>query len=228
VGAWGGALDEVPFHLFGVKEKDHVPMLVSAHGALERASAPKQRELKTGQMVNARCPGAAGNHRECCHSVDDHKNNRHQPVSLEETWATHWWPDRAFVFLLAVTEANAKMASENLLGRAKVGMLEFQKQLAHELIHDEHFEAESSREQQRESPRHKGRTMQHEKVVVPVHQKFRRSELAPSGTKCNQTKCAGCKKRVRMHCKCSPGITRCDECHTDHVVVEENRAEGRP
>jgi hypothetical protein len=118
------------------------------------------------------------------------------------------------------------MANENLLGRAKVGMLEFRKQLAHELIHSEHFEAESSGEKQCESPRHKGRTMQHEKLSVPVGQKLRGSELVPSKTKHNQTKCAGCKKRVRTHCKCSPGATRCDECCTSHVAVEENRVAG--
>jgi hypothetical protein len=106
-------------------------------------------------------------------------------------------------------------------------MLEFWKQLAHELIHNEHFEAESSGEQQRESPHHEGRTMQHENLSVPVGQKLRGSELVPSETKCNQTKCIGCKKRVRTCCKRSPGRTRRDECHTDHVVTEENHVEGQ-
>jgi hypothetical protein len=119
------------------------------------------------------------------------------------------------------------MASENLLGRSKVGMLEFRKQLAHELIHNEHFEAESSGEKQRESPRHKGHAVQREKAAAPALRKFRGSELAPSETKRNQTKCTSCKKRVRTHCKCSPGTTRCGECHTDHVAVEESGAEGQ-
>jgi hypothetical protein len=113
------------------------------------------------------------------------------------------------------------MANENLLGRAKVGMLEFRKQLAHELIHNEHFELETNgwRGDSRGA-------MQREKMVMPVHQKFRGSKLVPSETKHNQTKCTGCKKRVRTHCKRSPGVTRCDECCTSHVVVEENRVAG--
>jgi hypothetical protein len=41
-GAWGGALDEVPFCLFGMKEPDCVMMLMSACGALERASTPNR------------------------------------------------------------------------------------------------------------------------------------------------------------------------------------------
>jgi hypothetical protein len=82
---WGGALDEVPFCLFGVKEPDCVVMLMSAHGALERASAPKQRQLEMGQSVTISCPEAVDNHCKCHHAVNDHNNNRHQPISLEET-----------------------------------------------------------------------------------------------------------------------------------------------
>jgi hypothetical protein len=208
-------------------------LLMSACGTTERASAPKQRQLEMGQPTHAHHPEAADNRCKCRHCVNNHNSNRHQPISLEETWATHWWPDRAFAFLLAVTKVSAKMANENLLasenplGCTKMGMVEFRKQVAHELIHNEHFEAECSGEQQRESPRHKGRTTQREMRWVPVGQKLCGSELAPSETKRNQTKCIGCKKRVRTHCKCSPGTTRCDECHTDRVVVEENRVEGR-
>jgi hypothetical protein len=160
-----------------------------------------------GQSVAISCPEAVNNHCKCRRTVDNRDNNRHQPTSFEETWATQWWPGRAFAFLLAATEVNAKVVNENLLGRAKVGLLAFRKQLARVLTRSGCFELETSGEQQRESPRQKGRTMQHEKVVMPVCQKLRRSELAPSETKRNQAKRAGCKKRVRTCCKCSPGMT---------------------
>jgi hypothetical protein len=43
------------------------------------------------------------------------------------------------------------MVNENLLCRAKVEMLQFREQLAHEFIHDQCFEEESHEEQQREA-----------------------------------------------------------------------------
>ena len=43
-------------------------------------------------------------------AVDDHNATRHSPISLEVEWATKWWPNRVFAFLLSVTEVNAMLA----------------------------------------------------------------------------------------------------------------------
>jgi hypothetical protein len=86
------------------------------------------------------------------------------------------------------------MANENLLGRTKVGVLQLRKQLAHELIHNECFEEESNGEQQRESLWHERKTVQHEKLVMPVQQKFCGTKLIPCKTKHTQISALAARK----------------------------------
>ena len=42
------------------------------------------------------------------HHIDDHNNNQHAPISIEEVLVTKDWNDRVHVFLIAVMEVNAK------------------------------------------------------------------------------------------------------------------------
>jgi hypothetical protein len=45
------------------------------------------------------------------HAVDDHNNNRHSDISIEETWTTHRWENRVFAFILvAISEVNIWLA----------------------------------------------------------------------------------------------------------------------
>jgi hypothetical protein len=44
------------------------------------------------------------------HAVEDHNATRHSSFSFEMEWATKWWPNRIFPFLLSVTEVNAMLA----------------------------------------------------------------------------------------------------------------------
>ena len=41
------------------------------------------------------------------HQVDDNNNRRHAHISIENTWATKYSPDRCFTWYLAVSEVNA-------------------------------------------------------------------------------------------------------------------------
>ena len=47
------------------------------------------------------------NHFKFRHQVDDNNNNRHSPISLEESINTKDWKIRVFTFILAVVEVNS-------------------------------------------------------------------------------------------------------------------------
>jgi hypothetical protein len=45
------------------------------------------------------------------HTVNDQNATIHSPISLAMMeWATKWWPNRVFAFLLSVTEVKAMLA----------------------------------------------------------------------------------------------------------------------
>jgi hypothetical protein len=49
-------------------------------------------------------------HNQAKHGVDDVNNCRHDPIALEEIWATKWWPNPQITFLLSVAEVNTVQA----------------------------------------------------------------------------------------------------------------------
>ena len=65
-----------------------------------------------------------GNHFNYIYQVDDSKNRRNSPISVERTWATKYWTDRCHDHLLALTEFN-----ENYLGGYLVDRLDVDPQL---------------------------------------------------------------------------------------------------
>ena len=85
------------------------------------------------------------NHFKYRHAVDDHNNRWQSPISLEETWATKWWPRWVHAFLLGVTEVNCTLADNYLYGNDDNGQLQFRKEMAKELIHNRYLEQEESR-----------------------------------------------------------------------------------
>jgi hypothetical protein len=94
-------MDNVQFNVFAMKELDYVMSLMSTYGTLE--------EIDDGGTIrkNFKYTEIIYNHFLYRHAVDDHNNKRHEPISLEVTWATQWWPNRVFAFFLAITEVNA-------------------------------------------------------------------------------------------------------------------------
>ena len=85
------------------------------------------------------------NHFKYRHAVDDHNNRRQSPISLEETWATKWWPHRVHAFLLGVTEVNCALADDYFYGNDDKSQLQVRKEMAKELIHNRYLEQEESR-----------------------------------------------------------------------------------
>ena len=67
-------------------------------------------------------------------NLNHHNNKRHSPISLEVVWATKYWPNHVFSFLLGVTEVNVNLATTYFCGQNQKGQIEFQKLLAKTLI----------------------------------------------------------------------------------------------
>ena len=87
-------------------------------------------------------PEVVGNHFLYQHSVDDHNNKQHSPISLEVVWGTKYWPNHVFAFLLAVTKVNVNLAAQYFGGIKQIGQIEFRKLLAKTLIFNSYYDDE--------------------------------------------------------------------------------------
>jgi hypothetical protein len=58
---------------------------------------------------------------------------------LEVVWATKWWPNRVFAFLLAITEVKCQLAMRHFYGAEYKSTLEFRKSFAEALIKNSHL-----------------------------------------------------------------------------------------
>ena len=60
-------------------------------------------------------------------------------MSLEVVWATKYWPNQVFSFLLSVTEVNINLAATYFCGQEQMGQINFHKKLAKTLIFNTHY-----------------------------------------------------------------------------------------
>jgi Transposase IS4 len=98
-----GTLDGVSYDLFAMRDVEFSMKLMSTYGQLAaRPEAPLKyrRWIENGTTTNTsfKYMEPFENHYLYRHAVDDHNNNRHSDISLEETWVTHRWENRVFRF----------------------------------------------------------------------------------------------------------------------------------
>ena len=151
-------------------------------------------------------------HFKFCHQVDDHNNNRHSPISLEESINTKDWKIRVFTFILFVVEVNSRLAYQYFTQSDSLSsQLQFRRILAKELM-DFSFVVNRV---------YKKRSRRSVDAVAPICG----VETAPvyatswNGTKLTPylslkypqhiCKTFGCNKRIRTYCKCMRGFWLC-------------------
>ena len=121
--SWAGRMDDIPFHVYAMKELDYLMSLMSSYGTNDRLNGKETRRDWKGGAANMskrfKYPEVIHNHFQYCHAVDDHNAKWHSPISIEVVWATKRWPNRVFCFLLSITKVNC-FFSRNLLYRAKI------------------------------------------------------------------------------------------------------------
>ena len=91
------------------------------------------------QKTKFNYPEVVENHFLYRHSINDHNNKRHSPISLEVVWATKYWPNRVFSFLLSVTKVNVNLAVTYFSGQEPTGQIKSRKKLAKTLIFNMHY-----------------------------------------------------------------------------------------
>ena len=113
-----GKIDDVPFHIYGMKEPDFMK-LMSTYGTNEQILSHKTKHdymnsERKKVSVTFNYPEVVSDHFKYRHSVDDHNAKRHAPICLEHVLATKYWPHMPFSFLLAVTEWKGNTVKKNL------------------------------------------------------------------------------------------------------------------
>ena len=112
-----------------------------------------------------------GNNFNYRHQVDDNRNQRHYPISVERTWATNYWPDRCNDYFLALTEVNANYLQGYLVDRVYVEhQLDFLCQLGLEMVENTLYEEkEAGGVDGRRLRARRGTLGDHELVTAPKY-----------------------------------------------------------
>lgn len=222
--AWSGTLDGQSFKIHSMKEPDYVMSLMTTYGTLSRVGCKVTSRKVGNETITFNYPEVVNNHFKYRHAVDDHNSKRHQPISLESTWATTWWPNRVFAFLLAITEVNVMLAAVHFteMYDTQPSMLDFRKKFAKELINNQYWRDEEHRT--RSSPRKRRRS--HESgcklLSLAKFKKFRGTQIVAAESAYPQAKCTyECGKKVRTYCQCTPGRIVCSGCYPLHCKEVE-------
>ena len=197
--------------------------LMSTYGTNLRTGKETSREWvdSSGVKKNGKFhyPEVVGNHFLYRHSVDDHNNKRHSPISLEVVWATKYWPNHVFSFLLGVTEVNVNLATTYFCGQNQKGQIEFRKLLAKTLIFNTYYDEEQDKTPDKER---KQQDFGHSLIMLLKGKNFSGTRIISGKCEYPQHKCNACSKRVRTYCLCSPGISWCAECFGYHLACTKN------
>ena len=124
--------------------------MMATYGSIGQTEYEATRYIEeTKEQVHFRLNDVFANHFKYRHAVDDHNHLRHQIPSIEDTWATHFWPNRQFAFLLAISEVNAYKAFKYFVWKNEKSsesskntifdLHTFRKTLAFELINNNHL-----------------------------------------------------------------------------------------
>ena len=193
--SWKGMMEEVPFHVYAMKEPNYIMSFMSTYGTNLRTGKETSREWvdSSGVKKNVKFhyPEVVGNHFLYRHSVDDHNNKRHSPISLEVVWATKYWPNRVFSFLLGVTEVNVNLATTYFCGQNKKGQIEFRKLLAKTLIFNTYYDEEQDKTPDK---KRKQRDFGHSLIMLPKGKNFLGTRIVSGKCEYPQHKCIACSK----------------------------------
>ena len=144
--SWAGNLDNVPSHIYSMKEPDYVMLLMSTYGMNSRDSRKEtQHDWKEGGVMMTKMfkyPEVVHNHFQHCHSVNDHNAKRHSPISIEVVWATK------------ITEVNCFLSESHFTSRKHDSMMDNRKELANALIENQYMVQEELAEKQRSARIH--------------------------------------------------------------------------
>ena len=207
-----------------MKEEEYVTKIMSTHGShqlvLDHTTTRSFRNPATGQQSTMAfaCADPFSRCFRARHSVDDNNNRRHQPMSIETTWATRWWANRQEGFHLAVAAVNSNLASARAKGLSEaLPELVARRALAIEMMENTIGIADLPRQV----------PVRQVNVIAPGHEHKAKPHFAGAYNsttgqfnqikkKYGQTKCATCKNICRHYCTCSIEKNMCSDCFLVH------------
>jgi hypothetical protein len=221
-------LDGEEFLVHCYRDDKYVCKMMSCHGLLDEVPDHKTARKVNGQWKSFCYAEPFSRHNNGKHWVDDHNNRRHDPISLDDTWKTKWWPMRQFTFTIGVAEVNANNARARGRKREAEPQLEFRKKLAKLMIEntlDGSTEAAGMNLRDRTSNNgvihrltqrgnFEGAWDNGLQAFSRTKQKYQKSSCDKCGTKC------------RTYCACNRSVCLCVECYADHKPTVETSISG--
>ena len=98
---------------------------MSSYGTLDEVEGHSTWRCVNGDWETFWYVEPFSRHNKGKHWVDDVNNRHHDPIGLEYTWKTKWWPNRQFTFLLSVAEVNAGQAQARAKDKKPAPTLDF-------------------------------------------------------------------------------------------------------
>jgi hypothetical protein len=208
-------LNGIGFYVHCTQDCDYVTKIISSHGVLDEIQDHPTWWLVDGTWKTFKYPEPFSRHNRAKHWVDNVNNHCHYPIGLEEIWATKWWPNQQFTFLLLVAEANAvqSQAHGRKEGRKEGAelTLNFQKQLA------KMFNKLGDNDVAPTSPicfelRRTAKHEQQRKLVGEGKWNATTQSFNQVKTPYLRKKIFNCAQTMREYCSCAPARTLCRGC----------------
>ena len=169
------------------------------------------------QWTTFNYPEIVGNHFLYQHSINDHNNKLHSPISLEVAWAMKYWPNCVFAFLLSIMEVNVNLAATYFCGQEQMSQIDFHKLLAKTLICNNHCNEEIN--ETLDKKHRSGRL-----AIVSSSSPYKKfGNVDHCCKQCiSSTQVYDLQKRVCTYCLCSPGVYQCAECFGYQLTCSKN------
>ncbi|KAL7490172.1 hypothetical protein ACHAW6_016099 [Cyclotella cf. meneghiniana] len=85
-------LEGKQFFIHCLKDADYACKIMSTHGLMVEQNNHKTFRFINHKWVSFNYCESMSQHNHSKHWVDDVTNSRHDPIGLEDAWATKWWP----------------------------------------------------------------------------------------------------------------------------------------
>ena len=211
-------IDGTPFYIHCTRDSTFITKIMSTHGILDEIQEHVTWRLVDGTWKSFHYTEPLSRHNRSKHWVDDVNNRRHDPIALEDGWATKWWPNRQFTFILSVAEANAVQARARGKKEPAMPTLEFRRQLAMKMMTNTLGNTGAAVA----SPRRTRASLSNDHVLSKRAKK--EGKWNPTTRKFNEVTtlyvarpCSGCRTNTRDYCSCDPGQDLCQVCFGKHL-----------
>ena len=212
------SIDGKDFFVHCQKDDCYITKIMSTHGLVMEVEDHLTYRNINGEWTSFKYAEPMSRHNRSKHWVDDVNNRRHDPIGLEDVWATKWWPTRQFTFICSVAEVNAV----NSRARARKGktdpQLTFRRNLALDMLENkigltkEPINSPIKTRRQRKVPGHCKKT----RPTFSGKWDSVKGKWKHVRTEYMRLDCAVCKKSTRTYCVCNPSVSLCERCYYDH------------